>query len=95
MELTDLPTRPGDPSWLPSAFCSGRYRFDRFKADPSPRPRLLAPPGIDFEAVQRIADAIAFGRDLINTPANILGPSALEEEVIRLAKGFGARVDSI
>ena len=33
----------------------------------------------------------AFGRDLVNTPANDLGPDALEREALDVAERFGAK----
>ncbi|MFZ0599835.1 MAG: leucyl aminopeptidase family protein, partial [Roseiarcus sp.] len=70
-------------------------RYDRFKADKSPRPRLAAPDEIDAIRIQRIAQAIAFGRDLVNTPANALGPDALEQEAVKLAEHFDASVSMV
>ena len=35
--------------------------------------------------IERIAAAVAFGRDLVNAPANALGPHALEQEAVKLA----------
>ena len=55
-----------------------QYRYVRFKPDSSPKPQLVAPEGLDALRVERIAEAIAFGRDLVNTPANVLGPEAFE-----------------
>ena len=86
---------PSRPELAALGFLLGLYRFEQFKADPSAQPRLLAPPGVDFEFVQRMAEAIAFGRDLINRPANNLTPTALEDEVRGLAERFGAAVNSI
>src|SRR4029077_15868661 len=39
--------------------------------------------------------AIAFGRDLVNTPANALGPNALEQEAVKLADHFDASVTMV
>ncbi|WPP05238.1 leucyl aminopeptidase family protein [Methylocella tundrae] len=72
-------------SWLLSA-----YRFDRYKANPSKLPQLAAPDGIDIARIERIAKAVAFGRDLISTPANDLGPAALEAAALSVAAQFQA-----
>jgi len=77
------------------AFLLALYRYDRFKADRTPKPSLVAPDEIDAIRIQRIAQAIAYGRDLINTPANALGPDALEQEVVRLAEHFDASVTMV
>ena len=76
-------------------FLLALYRYDRFKADKSPRPRLAAPDEVDAIRIQRIAQAIAFGRDLVNTPANALGPDALEQEAVKLAEHFDASVSMV
>ena len=46
---------------------------------------LVAPSGMDAAKVERLAGAVALGRDLINTPANDMGPEALEAAVRALA----------
>ena len=76
-------------------FLLGLYRYDRFKADKAPKPRLVAPDEIDAIRIRRIAEAIAYGRDLINTPANVLGPDALEQEAVKLAEHFDASVTMV
>ncbi len=86
---------PADADLAALGFLLGLYRYDRFKADPAPLPRLVAPEGVDAPRIERIAAAVAFGRDLINTPANALGPQALEQEAVRLAESFDASVSMI
>ena len=73
-------------------FLLALYRYDRFKADKAPKPQLIAPDAVDAIRFQRIAQAIAYGRDLVNTPANALGPDALEQEAVKLAEHFDATV---
>jgi leucyl aminopeptidase len=80
------------PDLAALGFLLALYRYDRFKADKAPRPRLVAPDEVDAIRIQRIAEAIAYGRDLVNTPANALGPNALEQEVVKLAEHFDASV---
>ena len=53
--------------------------------------RLCAPEGVDAARIERIAAAVALGRDLINTPANDLGPAALEAAALSLAAEFQAK----
>ncbi len=86
---------PRDADLAALGFLLALYRYDRFKADKSPRPRLAAPDEVDAIRIQRIAQAIAFGRDLINTPANALGPDALEQEAVKLAEHFDASVSMV
>ncbi len=85
---------PAAPELAALAFLLASYRFERYRADSSPRPRLVAPEDVDIARVERISDAIAFGRDLVNTPANDLGPAALEHAAARLADEFGARFEA-
>ena len=74
------------------AWLLGSYRFERYRKPGEPRPRLVAPQGVDAAAVGRVAAAVAAGRDLVNTPANDLGPAEIEAAVQALAERFGAAV---
>ncbi len=75
------------------AFLLGLYRFERYKPNPTPQPRLVAPEGVDAARLEGIAAAVAMGRDLINTPANDLSPAALERAATALAKRFGVKAE--
>ncbi|HEY1781213.1 MAG TPA: leucyl aminopeptidase family protein [Roseiarcus sp.] len=86
---------PHEPELAALAFLLGLYRFERYRTEASARPRLVAPDGVDAARLETIARAVAFGRDLINTPANDLGPSALEHEAARLAGEFGAEFEAV
>ena len=86
---------PQDADLAALGFLLALYRYDRFKADPAPQPRLVAPDGVDALRIQRIAAAIGYGRDLVNAPANALGPHALEQEVVKLAEHFDASVTMV
>jgi leucyl aminopeptidase len=83
---------PHDADLAALGFLLALYAYDRFKADPAPKPRLVAPDGVDADRIDRIAAAIGFGRDLVNAPASALGPHALEQEVVKLAERFDASV---
>jgi leucyl aminopeptidase len=72
------------------AFLLGSYRFDRYRKPGGRSVRLVVPDGVDGEKAGRIAEAVAFGRDLINTPANDLGPQEIESAARTLASEFGA-----
>ena len=57
---------------------------------------LLAPAANAAAAeVARIASAVYLGRDLINTPANDLGPAELEAAAEALARAHGGSFSSI
>jgi leucyl aminopeptidase len=83
---------PHDADLAALGFLLALYRYDRFKADKAPKPSLVASEEVDAVRIQRIAEAIACGRDLVNAPANVLGPNALEQEAVKLAERFDASV---
>jgi leucyl aminopeptidase len=70
----------------------GSYSFDRYKenGDSEPR-RLVVPKGVDAGRLSSIVQAVMLGRDLINIPANDLGPAELEQAARKLARSHGAR----
>ncbi len=63
----------------------GSYRFSRYRKPAAETPALVIPAGADLEYVRLAGEALAEARDLINTPANDLGPAELGEAVQRLA----------
>jgi len=63
----------------------GSYRFTRYRKSSGELPSLVAPAGADLEYVRLASQALGEARDLINTPANDLGPAELGEAVQRLA----------
>ena len=69
----------------------GGYRFGRYRDVPAPRARLLWPKAADKAAVERAAAGTFLARDLINTPANDMGPPDLAAAARALARRFGAR----
>ena len=86
---------PHDADLAALGFLLALYRYNRFKSDSAPKPRLVAPDGVDKDRLERIAAAVAFGRDLVNAPANALGPHALEQEAVKLAEQFDASVSMV
>jgi len=74
------------------AWLMGGYSFDRYKRRKARKARLATPEGVDGEEISRIAESLFLGRDLVNTPANDMGPAELEEAARALAKRWGARV---
>ena len=77
------------------AFVMGLYGFDRFRSEKArPGPRLAVPIGVHAEA-HRLAQAAKLARDLVNRPANDLGPAELEAEARLVAERFGARASVV
>ncbi|TCH98885.1 leucyl aminopeptidase family protein [Roseococcus sp. SYP-B2431] len=79
----------GDPGQATLGWCLGAYRYTRFKAGKRPPARLVPPAG--GAGAEALATAIWRARDLINTPANHLGPAELAEAVGEVAAAHGAR----
>jgi leucyl aminopeptidase len=69
----------------------GRYRFARYKPRED-KPAALAVDGVDDARIGCIAAGVFLARDLINTPANEMGPAALEAACRELARRHGASV---
>jgi leucyl aminopeptidase len=70
-------------SWLLSS-----YKYARYKSSKSEFPLLVAPKGIHASGMESIARSVALVRDLVNTPANDLGPEDLERSALALCKSF-------
>ena len=69
-------------------FSLGAYRFDAFVQGSGPRPSLVVERDTGLGAAQ--ARAIWLARDLINMPANRLGPRELAEAAADVCGRFGA-----
>lgn len=67
-------------------FCLGAYRFDRYNANKTSGARLVVDPGLDRASLSATVEAVAFTRDLVNTPTNDMGPDAIEKAARDLAK---------
>lgn len=81
---------------LALGFRLGAYRFSRYRPALTPSQVVLrAPPSTDMAYVNAAAEALAHARDLINTPANDLGPAELADSALALAASFGAQVSVI
>lgn len=71
------------------AYVFSRYRGDG-KAKNGEQATVAWPEGADRALVRNLAEATYFARDLINTPANDLGPAELAAAASALADRFGA-----
>ena len=82
----------GEPGPALFGWVSGQYRFDRYKSDPaSDGPRILLTQDVAvIEPVLAEADATRLVRDLVNTPAEDMGPAQLEHEAHTIAKAHKA-----
>jgi leucyl aminopeptidase len=87
---------PGPATQFSLGWLVGAYRFTRYRAAPGfARASLVAPRGADMAYVEAAACASALARDLINTPANDLGPAELAQAATDLAARFGGTANVI
>ena len=81
---------PHDTRLAVLAFALGSYKFTRYRKADANGAKLELPDDIDGAELSRIADGVKLARDLINTPANDLGPAELEEAARQVAARHGA-----
>jgi leucyl aminopeptidase len=86
---------PPNPRLAALGFALGTYRFSRYRRTDSKRVQLALPPDLDGDDLTRMVDAVVLARDLINTPANDLGPAELEEAGRALARRHDARISVV
>ncbi|WP_151718838.1 leucyl aminopeptidase family protein [Gemmobacter serpentinus] len=72
-----------------------QYRFDRYKPVTAELPRLKCPAGVNEAQVLAMAAGEYLTRDLINTPAQDMGPAELAEAFLALAARFNAEAEVI
>ena len=83
------PTGKGLHGWV-----TGQYRFDRYRKDAKDtEPRILLTAEVALiEPALAEATAVLMVRDLVNTPAEDMGPAQLESEARALAKTHHAEI---
>ncbi|MFD0858745.1 leucyl aminopeptidase family protein [Roseovarius aquimarinus] len=89
--LTGLPPARAEEEALGWLLAS--YAFDRYQDQKGATARLVAPGAVDAARLEAIAAAEMLTRDLINTPANDMGPDTLEAATADLADAFGATLE--
>ncbi|MCB5426266.1 leucyl aminopeptidase family protein [Altererythrobacter sp. CC-YST694] len=84
----------GDPGPALHGWQTAQYRFTRYRKDKDEEgDRILLTKGVKaIEPALAEARAIMTVRDLVNTPAEDMGPAQLEAEVESLAKAHSARI---
>ncbi len=73
----------------------GAYKFTRYRAAKRPAAQLILPASIDAKLLNAMVSAQSLGRDLINTPADDLGPPELAQAAVNLAKRHGVKAKVI
>ena len=86
---------PHDARLAALAFALGAYRFARYRTAEAPKARLVLPESADGDDLTRLAAGVTLARDLINTPANDMGPAELEEAARSLAARHHATAAAI
>ena len=76
--------------WMPALMAigwgMGHYHYHRYRCDGTSPPQLWVDETYNAKETQSLINAIHMGRDLINCPANDMGPQALGEAAQALAK---------
>jgi leucyl aminopeptidase len=83
---------PHDARLAALAFGLGAYRFTRYQKSEARKIKLDLAQSLDREDIERQVEAVALARDLVNTPANDMGPDDLEAAARALAGKHGASV---
>ncbi|MEE2996656.1 MAG: leucyl aminopeptidase family protein [Pseudomonadota bacterium] len=92
----DARMAPDEATAAAIGWAVGGYRFDIYKSTKSRKlPALVWPARADKTRVKSMADAIFLVRDLINTPAEDMGPSHLASAARTLGRRFKADIKII
>jgi leucyl aminopeptidase len=86
---------PHDARLAALAFALGGYRFDRYRKRDSKPVTLVLPDNVDAADLSRIAIGVTMARDMINTPANDMGPAELHEATRLLAERHDAWIEAV
>lgn len=70
----------GDPVLAAIGFRLGAYSFSRYRSA-DPKVTLSLPDKADAAEIDWLVEAVTIARNLINTPANDLGPNAFEAAI--------------
>ncbi len=73
----------------------GAYEFDAYRTPARESAKLVWPPSAERGEVLRLAAAMKMARDLINTPAEDMGPQQLADRAVELAAEHGAEGEVI
>jgi leucyl aminopeptidase len=86
---------PHDTRLAALAFALGTYKFSRYRKSDGKEIKLVAPHGVDAADLSRIVEGVTLARDLVNTPANDMGPAELHEAARLLAEKHGAWLEAV
>ncbi len=77
------------------AFALEAYRFGRYRETKPREVRLVVPASVDRTRLEATVEAATLARDLVNTPANDLGPAELANAIQSVFLSGGGRVEEI
>lgn len=80
-----------DSALLATAWGLGAYKFTRYLKKKHTPPTLVLDGDMRPDETQALVKVVHRGRDLINTPANDMGPKALQAAAKKLAKAHDAQ----
>ncbi|MGD1931651.1 MAG: M17 family metallopeptidase [Leptolyngbyaceae cyanobacterium] len=84
---------PAEATAITLGWRLGQYRFHRYKqTQPSAIAELAVPAEADLAYIEAVVEATFLARDLVNTPANDMGPNDLAEAARVLAVTYDADV---
>lgn len=84
------------PEAIALAWALGTYGFTRYKSTKSrSKAQLIAADGVDVAEISAIAKACTLAKDMVNTPANHMGPVEIESIARDLAEAYGAKIGVI
>ena len=86
---------PYDARLAALSFALGAYAFSRYRKIERGEVMLDLPQSVDRDELERVIEGVTLARDLINTPANDMGPAELEEAARALAARHGAKMRTI
>ena len=84
-----------DPHLTSLGWMLGAYRFSNYNQRKPQEAKLVLPKGVDGDALVREAEASYLARDLINTPANDMGPDEIEKTIRTIGRKYKAQVSVI
>ena len=73
----------------------GAYSFNAYKAPKRPPAALVWPKHADRAEVERLARSVFLARDMINTPAEDMGPAHIADAAAAIASAHGATLEVI
>ncbi len=86
---------PHDARLAALAIALGLYHFARYRKAEARAIKLDLPQSLDRDDLARIVEATTLARDLINTPANDMGPAQLEQAARKLASRHSATINAV